>query len=51
MRDDAEGGGCSQSRIPLVLTHVVVLDDVWQSPATGSEGVVDLTSSSKRRVL
>ena len=52
MRDGAEGGGCGQSRISLVLTHVVVvLDDVWQSPAAGSEGVIDLASPRKRRVL
>ena len=52
MRDDAEGDGCGQSRISLVLTHVVVvLDDVWQSPAAGSEGVIDLASPRKRRVL
>ena len=51
MRDDAESGGCGQSRISLILTHVVVLDDVWQSPATGSEGIVDLASPSQRRVF
>ena len=53
MRGDAEGGGCGQSQISLVLTHVVVVlfDDVWQSPATGSEGTIDLASPCQRRVF
>ena len=52
MRDDAKGGGCGQSRISLVLTHVVVvLGDVWQSPAPGPEGVTDFASPCQRRVL
>jgi len=52
MRDGAEGGGCGQSRVSLVLTHVVVVfDDVWQSPSTGSEGIADLASPRQRRVL
>jgi len=52
MGDGAEGGGCGQSRVSLVLTHVVVVfDDVWQSPATGSEGIADLASTCQPRVL
>ena len=51
MTDDTKDGGYGQSQISLVLTHVVILDNVWQSPATCSEGVVDFSSANKRRVL